>query len=152
MATRESLVVRRMSLGAFLWFITTLVYAATPPPPPPPPPSAHGRTLIGIGEVLRTNEYLVSVNKGFFAVMQSDGNFCVYKGSGPNDNRGFLWCSMVTAGGGGFYATQQSDGNSAPMSNRWRPGPGRLSPPSGARIRGRATACTTPFSRMMRTS
>ena len=34
---------------------------------------------------------MVSNNGMFFAIMQSDGNFCVYRGSGPDDSHGLLW-------------------------------------------------------------
>ena len=30
----------------------------------------------------------------FFMILQSDGNFCVYKGS-PSDNKGGVWCTMT---------------------------------------------------------
>nr|WP_321396825.1 Vps62-related protein [uncultured Desulfobacter sp.] len=69
-------------------------------------------TLLRCGEYLQTNEYLVSENKLFFAIMQSDGNFCVYRGSGPSDNQGVLWaankCSETKSD---FFAIVQNDGN-----------------------------------------
>jgi len=69
------------------------------------------RSYLKTGDVLTTGQYLVSENRAFYAVMQGDGNLCVYKGSGPGDTIGYLWCNMVTAPGGAFYAVQQDDGN-----------------------------------------
>jgi hypothetical protein len=66
---------------------------------------------LGTNGVLGTNQYLTSPNGQFFAIMQGDGNLCVYKGSGPGDNRGYVWCSMATAPGGQFFLTMQGDGN-----------------------------------------
>ena len=30
-----------------------------------------------------------------FLILQDDGNMCVYKGTGPNDNQGNIWCTMT---------------------------------------------------------
>lgn len=46
-----------------------------------------------------------------FAIMQGDGNFCVYHGTGPGANiGGALWCAMSQHGGPCFAAIQD-DGN-----------------------------------------
>ena len=29
----------------------------------------------------------------YFLILQDDGNMCIYKGSGPDDNQGAIWCS-----------------------------------------------------------
>ena len=29
----------------------------------------------------------------YFLILQDDGNMCIYRGSGPNDNQGGIWCS-----------------------------------------------------------
>jgi len=63
------------------------------------------------GQQIGLGAYIVSGNKQFFATQQGDGNLCVYKGSGPNDNRGYVWCHMQHPGNGNYYAVQQSDGN-----------------------------------------
>jgi len=79
---------------------------------------------LGVNEFLRTNQYLVSSNNAFFAIMQSDGNFCVYRGSGPNDNHGYVWGTQVAPGPNEYFAIMQSDGNfcvylgSGPSDNR----------------------------------
>ena len=31
----------------------------------------------------------------YFLSLQSDGNMCVYRGTGPNDNQGGIWCTMT---------------------------------------------------------
>ncbi|NJM40979.1 MAG: Vps62-related protein [Anaerolineae bacterium] len=48
----------------------------------------------------------------FFAIMQSDGNFCVYKGTGPQDNQGWVWGTQATIPGGGqCFAVVEEDGS-----------------------------------------
>ena len=39
--------------------------------------------------------YSVSPSSAYFLILQDDGNLCIYRGSGPNDNQGFIWCSMT---------------------------------------------------------
>lgn len=39
----------------------------------------------------------------YFLILQSDGNMCIYLGSGPNDNQGGVWCAMTDG--------QQQQGN-----------------------------------------
>ena len=68
------------------------------------------KNLLKPNEYLTSNKYLVSNNKAFFLIMQSDGNMVVYKGSGPSDNKGALW-SSGTSGKGESFAIMQSDGN-----------------------------------------
>ncbi len=48
----------------------------------------------------------------YFVTQQSDGNVCVYKGSGPAHNQGEVWCSGGDTVGPGQYSTVlQTDGN-----------------------------------------
>jgi len=72
--------------------------------------AAGTKTILESNQYLATNEYLVSDNKAFFVIMQSDGNFVVYKGSGPSDQGAALWNSG-TQGNGESFAIMQSDGN-----------------------------------------
>jgi hypothetical protein len=72
--------------------------------------AAGAKNLLKPNEYLASNKYLVSDNKAFFLIMQSDGNLVVYKGSGPTDNKGALW-SSGTSGKGESFAIMQSDGN-----------------------------------------
>jgi hypothetical protein len=60
---------------------------------------------------LRTDQYLVSSNGSFFAIMQNDGNFTVNHGTGPGDNRGNIWHTDRTGAGGEFFSIMQRDGN-----------------------------------------
>jgi hypothetical protein len=76
------------------------------------------QTTLGTGQYLSTNQYLVSasdlVSSGghYFTIMQSDGNFCTYKGTGPSDNQGYVWCIRNTAlPTGQYFAIMQGDGN-----------------------------------------
>jgi hypothetical protein len=32
-------------------------------------------------------------NSNYYLILQDDGNMCVYRGTGPNDNQGTIWCS-----------------------------------------------------------
>jgi hypothetical protein len=48
---------------------------------------------LNVGEDLVAEDYLVSENGLFYAIMQLDGNLCVYRGSGPENSYGGLWCS-----------------------------------------------------------
>jgi hypothetical protein len=66
---------------------------------------------ISMGHYLRTDEYLVSPNGSFFAIMQNDGNFTVNHGTGPGDNRGNIWHTELTGAGREFFAIMQADGN-----------------------------------------
>jgi len=31
----------------------------------------------------------------YFLILQDDGNMCIYRGTGPNDNQGTIWCAMT---------------------------------------------------------
>ena len=31
----------------------------------------------------------------YFLMLLDDGNMCIYRGTGPNDNQGFIWCTMT---------------------------------------------------------
>jgi hypothetical protein len=62
-------------------------------------------SLLAQGGFLNVGDYLVSANGLFVAVMQEDGNFCVYRGGSA------LWCTMATGAGGQFCAVMQGDGN-----------------------------------------
>jgi hypothetical protein len=48
---------------------------------------------------LKVNEYLVSPGKTVFAILQRDGNFVVYRGSGPADNKGVVWNTATNGKG-----------------------------------------------------
>ena len=66
-------------------------------------------TLTNTNQTLLQNEYLVSSNKEYFAIMQDDGNFVIYKGSGPNNNKVVVWDTSTV--GEESYAIMQDDGN-----------------------------------------
>ena len=68
------------------------------------------RQHLRTGESIVTGQYLQSTNKKFYAVMQADGNLCVYAGT-PDRPTGNLWCHHRTAPGGQFVTVMQSDGN-----------------------------------------
>jgi len=37
--------------------------------------------------------YSTGPDGSYFLILQDDGNMCIYRGSGPNDNQGTIWCS-----------------------------------------------------------
>ena len=64
------------------------------------------------GQVLKTDDYLVSPSKDCYVIMQADGNLALYAGSGPTDQKGYLWSALSTARPLGAYeAIMQADGN-----------------------------------------
>jgi len=68
-------------------------------------------SIIRQDEFLSNDDYIQSPNGVFFAIMQDDGNFVVYRGSGPDDSHGPLWATNQLAPGGQFFAIMQDDGN-----------------------------------------
>ena len=54
---------------------------------------ANKGTWLTTGQYLSVGDYLVSDNGQFFVIMQSDGNFVLYRGSGPGDIQGFVWAT-----------------------------------------------------------
>ena len=36
-----------------------------------------------------------SPQSNYFLILQDDGNMCIYRGTGPNDNQGNIWCSQT---------------------------------------------------------
>ena len=39
--------------------------------------------------------YKIEPPTDYFLTLQDDGNLCVYKGTGPSDNQGGIWCAMT---------------------------------------------------------
>lgn len=68
-------------------------------------------SILKVNERITNDEYIQSPNGRYFAIMQSDGNFCVYKGS-PQDNQGGIWCcNSVSHPAMTYFAIMQADGN-----------------------------------------
>ena len=68
-------------------------------------------SFLNTNEYLRTGEYMVADQGDYFAILQNDGDFEVYKGRSPSDNRGLIWNSEVAGRQGNYFAIMQSDGN-----------------------------------------
>ncbi|MGH6900336.1 MAG: ETX/MTX2 family pore-forming toxin [Geminicoccaceae bacterium] len=68
-------------------------------------------SIIKTDDFLAVNEYIRSDNGLFFACMQDDGNFCVYRGQDPHHPYADLWCSFKLEAGKKFIAFMQSDAN-----------------------------------------
>ena len=88
--------------------------------PQPHALAASAQKLTNIGYVLNAGQYLTSgnymeaANGQYFAIMQSDGFFCVYRGSDPSNNLGKVWCvknSALLLPTGQYFAIMKSDGN-----------------------------------------
>jgi len=39
--------------------------------------------------------YSTNQTSNYYIILQDDGNMCVYRGTGPNDNQGGIWCTMT---------------------------------------------------------
>lgn len=74
------------------------------------------RTPGGAGYLLQnehvsTNVPVVSPSSTSFMDLGSDGNLCLYHGSGPSNNGGPVWCSDTAGPTGDYFMTMQSDCN-----------------------------------------
>lgn len=67
------------------------------------------KNTLAAGETLKAGEKLVSANNAFMLIMQTDGNFCVYKYENGKQG-GFVWCSMKYGFANGKLV-MQTDGN-----------------------------------------
>ena len=97
---KASIRARGLALAFVFAATTALAQSSTAP-----------RQYLRSGEYMTDGQYLVSENRAFFATQQNDGNLCVYKGSGPGDNQGYLWCNGSNAAIGKYFVMQQGDGN-----------------------------------------
>lgn len=73
-------------------------------------PQVEKKSVLPMNQALHVGDTLYSKNGLFFAGVQPDGNFCVYR-SDMDKGGVWLWGSQVTGDGGKFYAVLQSDGN-----------------------------------------
>jgi hypothetical protein len=48
-----------------------------------------------VGSVWSNAVYSTDSISSYFLILQDDGNMCIYKGSGPDDNQGWIWCSKT---------------------------------------------------------
>jgi hypothetical protein len=70
------------------------------------------KNVLKTNEILRAGEYIASHNGAFYCILQRDGNLCVYAGTGPNDQRDWLWSASTTGWPiGDYFAAMQGDGN-----------------------------------------
>ena len=67
------------------------------------------KSSLAAGETLNTGEKLISANSAYMTIMQTDGNFCVYKYVNGKQG-GFVWCSMAHGFKDGKLM-MQTDGN-----------------------------------------
>ena len=73
-------------------------------------PPGGKSSWLGAGAYLVVNDYLVSADNQCFAIMQGDGNFVLYHGSGPANQGPAYWSSNTVRGPGEYFAIMQSDG------------------------------------------
>ncbi len=69
-----------------------------------------GSSVLPLNTPLTVGGTLAANNQQFFAVMQSDGSLCVYRGT-PQNQGAYMWGSQATGGGGQFFTIVQADGN-----------------------------------------
>jgi hypothetical protein len=75
---------------------------------------ANKGNYLKVGQYLNVGDYLVSNEGSFFMIMQVDGTLAVYRGTGPNDNKGLIWGSNADPQGlGDHFAIMQVDGTLA---------------------------------------
>jgi len=67
-------------------------------------------SIIRVNEFLSVNDYIESPNRLFFAILQEDGNFVVYKGTRDNQQEAW-WATNKYGNPGKFFAILQTDGN-----------------------------------------
>ena len=75
------------------------------------PALAQAKTHLEIDEHLKVNEYLVAPDRKSHAILQPDGNLCVFGGDGPKNKQAQLWCSGSSRSPGSYYAFLGSDAN-----------------------------------------
>ena len=54
---------------------------------------------------------VAAAGKRAFVTMQGDGRLCAYKGNGPSNNLGFLYCVTPQAAANNYFLRLQTDGN-----------------------------------------
>jgi hypothetical protein len=57
--------------------------------------NCQNRSGINYGGAWSNAVYNVSPDVNSFLILQDDGNMCIYRGTGPNDNQGAIWCAMT---------------------------------------------------------
>lgn len=75
------------------------------------PALAQPKTHLEIDDYLKVNDYLVAPDRKSFAILQPDGNLCVFGGDEPQRKRAQLWCSGSARNHGDYYAILGSDAN-----------------------------------------
>ena len=75
------------------------------------PALAQAKTHLEIDEYLKVNEYLVAPDRKSHAILQPDGNLCVFGGDEPKNKQAQLWCSGSSRSPGSYYAFLGSDAN-----------------------------------------
>ncbi len=74
-------------------------------------PGYQPSVVLKPGQKLKANDFVVSKHKKCFCIMQNDGNFVIYKGSGPDDNRGFIWGTGTGGNNGDYFAQLTQKGH-----------------------------------------
>lgn len=72
----------------------------------------HFNSYLTTGQNMKVGDYLTSPSGYFYAILQADGNFCVYRGPDPAmSSHSWLWGSQRVGVIGTYFAQMQSDGN-----------------------------------------
>jgi len=62
----------------------------------------------------------------YFLILQDDGNMCIYRGTGPNDNQGFIWATQTN--GQQQVANPNVAASEGKYGQNWMPSGGTLAP------------------------
>lgn len=71
-------------------------------------------SFINAGQYLETGDYLTydyGAGAKAFCIMQGDGNFCWYKGTGPADNHGVIWSASSEQDDGDYFLMMETSGD-----------------------------------------
>jgi len=72
---------------------------------------ALGRPYLSSDTPLPSGGFIVSNNRKYFAILQTDGDFAVYHGEGPRPSGAVLWSTGTKRQAGTYRAMMQDDAN-----------------------------------------
>lgn len=55
--------------------------------------AANLGTYLNDNMIMYNNDWITSASGNHFLILQNDGNFCLYSGSSPSNNLGYVWCN-----------------------------------------------------------
>ena len=92
------------SLFARFWKLTFLIYWILQCKAQQHPTEWH------VYDAIPAGSYIVNNAGTHFLILQSNGNMCIYKGTSPYNNTGFVKCSRTNAGHGDYSGNVYTEG------------------------------------------